>query len=163
MFCRAIEESWKEEADERHCRAGGAGDLGQRPVGERTEGKFRVVIVRECKCVVSVVILQPLTVFPETFSAVCSPAGFVGVGVILSTAFSAVVLWRNHFAAAGSHLVAPSPSLWSDKAPQPLSLVMKANPEFQCKVPGEKKRASSKISKRHVAFLQIDDNVLKAP
>lgn len=76
-----------------------------------TEGRFRVVIVRECKCVVSVVILQPLTVFPETFSAVCSPAGFVGVGVILSTVFSAVVLWRNHFAAAGSHLVSPSPSL----------------------------------------------------
>lgn len=134
MFSKAAEELWKEEADERHCRAGGAGGLGQRPVGERTEGKFRVVIVRECKCVVSVVILQPLTVFPETLSAVCSPAGFVGVGVILSTAFSAVVLRRNHFDAAGSHLVASSLSLWSDKAPLPFYPVMKANPEFQCRV-----------------------------
>lgn len=83
--------------------------------------------------------------------------------MILSTAFSAVVLRRNHFAAAGSHLVAPSPSLWDDKASQPLYLVTKANPEFQCRVTGEKERASSKISKWHVAFLQIDDNVLEAP
>lgn len=162
MFVRAAEEPWKGEADERYCRAGGAGGLGQRPVGGCTEGEFRVVIVRECKCVVSVVILQPNPMFSEMLSAVCSPAGFVRVGVILSTAFSAAVLWRNHFAAAGSHLVAPSQSLCCDKAPQPFYLVMKASPEFQCRVPGEKERASSKISKWHVAFLQIDDNVLEA-
>lgn len=80
MFGRAAEEPWKEEADERHCRAGGAGGLGQRPVGECTEGKFRVVIVRECKCVVSVVILQPLTVFPETLSVVAALRGLWGWG-----------------------------------------------------------------------------------
>lgn len=120
-----------------------------------------VVIVRECKCVVCVVILQPLTVLPETLSAACSPAGFVGVGVILSTAFPAVALRRNHFAAAGSHLVFPSPSLWSDKAPQPFYLVMKASPEFQYRVPGEKERFQQNL-KVDVAFLQIDDNVLEA-
>lgn len=80
MFGRAAEEPWKEEADKKHCRAEEAGGLGQRPVGECTEGKFRVVIVRECKYVVSVVILQPLTVFTETLSAAFSPVGLWGWG-----------------------------------------------------------------------------------
>ena len=97
---------------------------------------------------------------PRDGQSVCSPKGVVKVGAICSTAFSAAFFWRNHFAAAGSQLVAPSPSLWSSKALWPLDLVKKINPEFQCRVPGGKERASSKTTKQSAFCSQLCDNVL---
>lgn len=102
-------------------------------VGSETSGRGHrggnsgLSFVRECKCVICTVILQPLTVFPEMVSAVCSPMGVVE-GAILSTPVHTEVFFKEPFCCC-RFSVAPSPSLWSGK----LSL-KETNPEFQCRV-----------------------------